>query len=218
MAVASGHPVGYFNPVFVVDAATAADDVLAAFEWIESLGLPATVRLHDDTDPRVADRLMRRGLQRDTEPETIMVMEPITEAPPPPVEARVRAGGVELIEDWHAALEANDRLRAVLNLDLVSDPDVRIAVLDVDGDPAAGALAFRLNESLGVYTVATVERARRRGFGRAVTWAAIDAGHAAWESRIAILQSSVMGQSVYASMGFEVIGSIGLWRMPRRQG
>jgi predicted GNAT family N-acyltransferase len=50
-----------------------------------------------------------------------------------------------------------------------------------------------------------VERARRRGIGRAVTWAAIDAGRTAWDSEIAILQSSEMGAAVYRSMGFEEI-------------
>ena len=147
-----------------------------------------------------------------------MILEPITAAPPPPDDARVRTGGTELIEDWHAAFEADERLRAILNADLVSDPDVRIAVLDVDGDPVAGAMAFRWDESVGIYTVATVERARRRGFGRAVTWAAIDAGRTAWGSRIAILQSSPMGRSVYAAMGFEAIGSLGIWRRPRTPG
>ena len=212
VAIASGHPVGYFNPVFVLDAATAAEDVLAAVAWIESAGLPPTVRVHDGADAHVAARLEARGLELDPEPETVMVLESIPKAPTPPDGPRIRTGGTELIEDWHEAFEANERLRAILNPDVVADPDVRIAVLDVDGDPVAGAMAFRWDESVGIYTVATVERARRRGYGRAVTWAAIDAGRAAWGSRIAVLQSSAMGGSVYAAMGFEAIGSIGLWR------
>ena len=215
VALASGHPVGYFNPVFVLDAATATDDVLAAVECMESRGLPFTVRLHDGADPGVAERLEGRGLRPGPEPETVMVLEPIPEAPSAPDHARVRTGGLELIDDWHAAFEAGERLRAILNPDLVADLDVRIAVLDVAGDPVAGSLAFRLDDSVGVYTVATLERARRRGFGRAVTWAAIDAGRAAWGSRTAVLQSSAMGRSVYASMGFEEIGSIELWAAPR---
>ena len=218
VAIASGHPVGYFNPVFVIDSGAAPEDVVAAVDWIESLGLPVTVRVHDGADPGVAPMLEARGLQLDPEPETVMILASIPDPPAPPDDARIRTGGTELIKDWHAAFEANDRLRAILNADLVADPDVRIAVLDVDGDPVAGAMAFRTDEVLGVYTVATVDRARRRGFGRAVTWAAIEAGRAAWGSRIAVLQSSAMGRSVYASMGFEETGAIGLFRAPRPSG
>ena len=218
VAIASGHPVGYFNPVFVLDAGTAAEDVVAAVAWIESLGLPVTVRVHDRANPGVAVSLQARGLHPDPDPETVMVLDPIAGPPTLPDGARIRTGGMELIEDCHAAFEADERLRAILNADLVADRDVRIAVLDVDGDPVAGAMAFRTDETVGIYTVATLERARRRGFGRAVTWAAIDAGRATWGSRIAVLQSSAMGRPVYASMGFDVIGSISLFRMPRPSG
>jgi ribosomal protein S18 acetylase RimI-like enzyme len=212
IAIATGHPVAFFNPVLALDPATAADDVLAAVAWIRGLGLPASARVMDGTDPEIGMRLADDGLLLDPDPETVMVLEPIHDAPPAPDGVRVRAGGEELIEEWHVALEAGERLRAIVNAELVADPDVRISVLDVDGEPVACAMAFRLDESLGIYSVATVERARHRGYGRAVTWAAIDAGRRAWGSRIALLQSSVMGRSLYRSMGFETLGDLRLWR------
>lgn len=212
IAIATGHPVGFFNPVFALDPATAADDVLAGVDWIRGLGLPASARIMEGTDPEIGMRCADGGLRLEPDPETVMVLEPIHDPPPAPDGVRVRAGGDELIEDWFVALKAGERLRAIVNPELVADPDVRISVLDVDGEPVAGAMAFRLGESLGIYSVATVERARRRGYGRAVTWAAIDAGRRAWGSRIAILQSSVMGRSVYASMGFETLAELRLWR------
>ena len=212
IAIATGHPLGFFNPVLALDPATAADDVLGAVEWIRGLGLPASARVMDGTDPEIGSRLAVGGLLLDPDPETVMALEPIHDAPQAPDGVRVRAGGEELIEDWFVAMEAGERLRAIVNRQLVADPDVRISVLDVNREPVAGAMAFRFRESLGIYSVATVERARRRGYGRAVTCAAIDAGRRAWGSRIAILQSSVMGRSVYASMGFETLGELRLWR------
>lgn len=208
IAIASGHPVGYFNPVCALDPATTPDDVLAAVRWIQERGLPASARVMDGSIPGIEERLAGAGLERDPDPETVMVLDSIPDPPPAPAGARVRAGRAELVDDWLVALEAGELLRAILNPRLVADPDVRIAVLDVDGDPVAGAMAFRWGESLGVYSVATIERARRQGFGQAVTWAAIEAGRRAWGSRFAVLQSSVMGRSVYASMGFEEIGLI----------
>jgi GNAT superfamily N-acetyltransferase len=212
IAIASGHPVGFFNPVFALDPATAAGDVLAAVEWILGLGLPASTRVMDQTDPAIEARLGGAGLDRMSEPETVMILEPIPDPPRAPDGIRIRAGGAELVDDWWLALEAGERLRAILNPQLVADPDVRISVLEAAGEPVAGAMAFRRQESVGIYSVATVERARRRGYGRAVTWAAIEAGQRSWGSRIAILQSSVMGLPVYASMGFETLGEIRLWR------
>jgi ribosomal protein S18 acetylase RimI-like enzyme len=214
IAIASGHPAGYFNPVFALEPSTAASDVLAAVDWMAALELPASVHLANDTDPAIPAALVAGGLQREADVETVMVVDPI---PPPDSAAdgaRVRAGGVELVDEWHRALEAGTILRAILNRELVADPRVRISVADVDGEPVAGAMVVRSDDTLGVYSVATVESARRRGLGRAVTWAAIDAGHRAWGSSIAVLQSSRMAVSLYAAMGFQTIGTITVFETP----
>jgi GNAT superfamily N-acetyltransferase len=208
VAIASGHPVAYFNPVMALDPRATAPDTVAAIDWIGGLDLPSTVRLGDGVDPAIAVAVAARGLVGDEKLETVMVLEPIPAPPPAPAGVRIRAGAHEIVEDWYRALEAGPGLRLILNPAFVADPRVRIAVADVDGDPVAAAAAIRWKQTLGVYAVATVERARRRGYGRAVTWAAIDAGRRAWGSSIAVLQSTAMGVPVYASMGFEAIGSI----------
>ena len=53
----------------------------------------------------------------------------------------------------------------------------------------------------GIYWVATLERFRGRGFGAALTWQAAWAGREQG-CRVASLQASQLGQSVYARMGF----------------
>ena len=60
----------------------------------------------------------------------------------------------------------------------------------------------------GIYAVGTVERYRRRGYGRAVTWAVLAAGVAAWKCELAVLQSSEAGVPVYESMGFAEVDRI----------
>jgi GNAT superfamily N-acetyltransferase len=134
-----------------------------------------------------------------------MVLEPIPLTPSAPPGIVVTIGGAELFDDLHAALGSGETFRRVFGPALVADPSVRLAVGYFAGEPVSGAAAVRTEQTIGVYAVGTVKGARRRGIGRAVTWAAIDAGRAAWGGSIAILQSSEMGIPVYRSMGFEEV-------------
>lgn len=89
-------------------------------------------------------------------------------------------------------------------------PGFQLYVGFVSGEPVATAAMYRHEQVAGIYAVATVERARRRGYGRAVTERAIvdafDAG-----CSLSILQSSDMGRSVYESMGYRWIYDRPTW-------
>jgi GNAT superfamily N-acetyltransferase len=64
---------------------------------------------------------------------------------------------------------------------------------------------------VGVYSVATVPAFRRRGFGEAVTWAAV----AADPALPAILQPSPEGAALYRRMGFVPVDRYTKWlRLP----
>jgi GNAT superfamily N-acetyltransferase len=204
-AVAIGVDVAFYNPVLALDPASRPDDVLEAIAWVEGKGLPVSVQVRADVDPGVHDVVEALGMVADPWATPVMALEPIPPGPSAPPGIVITIGGAELFDDWHAALGSGETFRRVFGPAMVADPSVRLAVAYLAGEPVSGAAAVRTDQTIGVYAVGTVEGARRRGIGRAVTWAAIDAGRAAWGGSIAILQSSDMGVPVYHSMGFEEV-------------
>lgn len=202
---ACGVSTAFFNPVFAMDPASEPTDVAAAIAWVERRGLPATVIVREDSRPEVAEAAEALGLVADRWHTPALVLDPIPDEPSTrELDERitVRTGEGELRDDWWAAFEADMGFRELFADRFLTDPAVRLAVGYHDGVPVGGALAITCGQTLGVYVVGTLERARRRGIGRAATWAAIQAGRAAWGSSIAILQSSEMGLPLYRSMGF----------------
>lgn len=78
----------------------------------------------------------------------------------------------------------------------------------VDGEPVATCSLFLGAGVAGVYDVGTVPERRRRGFGAAITRAAIaDAGTGGY--RMAILHSSELGAPMYRALGFTDVCPIG---------
>lgn len=90
------------------------------------------------------------------------------------------------------------------NLSAVCADDV-IAVVASDGDQPLGcAMGYLAREVCEVIHVATVPSARGRGIGAAVT-AAVVAEARVREVRLAALQATEQGHSVYRSLGFEEV-------------
>lgn len=78
------------------------------------------------------------------------------------------------------------------------------------GAPVATALAFVTGATVGVYNVSTAPAHRARGYGAAMTWAAMRWGQARG-CQVAVLQASAKGRPVYERMGFvEVVAYVQL--------
>ena len=77
--------------------------------------------------------------------------------------------------------------------------------------PVACATTCLGDREVGVYMVATLPDARGKGYGAAITSAAL----AATPHLPAVLQASNLGQPVYARLGFQVIRPYTLWYKPR---
>lgn len=77
----------------------------------------------------------------------------------------------------------------------------------VDGRPVAAAMGYVLEDTVGVFGVATVASARRRGYGTALTRAAMltDTGLPS------VLAPSTEGEGMYRRLGFEPVGALNIW-------
>jgi predicted GNAT family acetyltransferase len=77
----------------------------------------------------------------------------------------------------------------------------------LDGENVATAVAFDLDGDCGIYNVTTLERARRRGLGTALT--AVHLHDALTRGcQTASLQSTQMAERMYAAVGFRDLGRI----------
>jgi hypothetical protein len=80
----------------------------------------------------------------------------------------------------------------------------------LDGEPVAIAMTIVSDGVAGIYWVGTLEAARGRGLGHAVTAAATNAGFALG-AELASLQASPMGRLIYEAMGYETIFDYRMW-------
>jgi ribosomal protein S18 acetylase RimI-like enzyme len=85
-------------------------------------------------------------------------------------------------------------------------PDVHIYVCTADGRNAATLMTYDHDGDCGVFNVATLEFARRRGLGRRLTTYALQRARERG-CRTASLQSTEIGRSVYAAVGFRSLGA-----------
>ena len=82
-----------------------------------------------------------------------------------------------------------------------------VLIARLNGKSVATAMALDHDDDCGIYNVSTVEHARRRGLGTALT--ALHAHHAVERGcRTTSLQSTAMAEGIYAAVGFRDLGRI----------
>lgn len=173
------------------------------FLWLVS---PAAVKVSDTLAaqglPRVADLpIMTLDLAQlnpdDAQLEGLTIRRVTTEED-------LRAWVTVSAEGFHFSEETAQRLTELgreATLDPTSRAHLYLGLLN--GEPVATALNILGEEIVGVWCIGTVERARRRGIGAAMTTgpllAAREAGYAA-----AMLGATELGFPVYSRLGWEV--------------
>ena len=109
------------------------------------------------------------------------------------------------------AVAATDEAVSAADLDGPDEvPRLEAWVWVHEGNAVAGAWSYLLDGDCGVYTVGTPVGWRRRGFAhRLVEHVLADA--AAEGARTASLQSTPMGEALYAGLGFRPVGRYEEW-------
>lgn len=105
--------------------------------------------------------------------------------------------------DWGSYMRLSD-----LPPDFLRNADhsaFRLRVARLDGEDVAAALAFDHDGDCGIYNVGTVEHARRRGLGTALTLLHLHDARARG-CQTASLQATPMAERLYAAIGFRDLG------------
>lgn len=199
-----------FNTAWVLDAPTEPTTTL---EWVHdqlaARSTPFMVQVPEELSDEVGGILEDLGLEL-SHCAPGMTRATTTDIPPPPEGLRITQ-----VRDA-AALEAHvlataigfgapdaSAMEGVMPPSLLEDDRVTFfnGYVDEVRVPAATAVSVVAGGVAGIYAVTVHEAARRRGFGTAMTWAALAAGARGGVDEV-VLQSSDMGRPVYERMGF----------------
>ena len=207
-------PSAYLRVAMRVDPCVAGSVVVArAIEFFagEPAGFLVLVRRPDDAD--IERAALAEGFRAGwTEQPMALTAPPAARAVPADVEVRVVADERAVVDYGRVVASANDdpgeRERAPLLFhdQTIVAPHVAAFVAYSDAEPVACAMTLLSHRVAGVFYVATVGHARRRGLGDALTRLAARRGFE-MGADVAWLGASEMGAQLYRRIGFEPLGS-----------
>jgi hypothetical protein len=207
-------PLRLFNQVVIESADADPEGIVSAVAVMRERGARFVVNLRRGTDDRYVAAATSLGLVPLADGPWMpgMAMHPMPAAGSVPPRAgldirrvvdgagiadhiRAAAGGFAMPPAW---------IEAIVTEPLARHPDVAMYVGYVDGEPVTSGLGIRTGQTIGVYNIATVEAARGRGYGAAMTMRIVDDGGVAG-CTVAALQASEMGLPIYERLGFRTI-------------
>lgn len=90
---------------------------------------------------------------------------------------------------------------------ILDEPRMVLWLGRVDGKPVGASMSYRTDEAVGIFGVTTIASVRRRGYGGALTRAAL-----LTETGLpAVLAPSPEGAGLYRQLGFEPVGELTIW-------
>jgi GNAT superfamily N-acetyltransferase len=215
VTILTGLPFDWFNQILIEREQTTPASVLAGVAQARELGEHFVVRLREGIDDRFISTVTEAGLApAATETSTPgMVAFPINdvaieELAAPELEIRrvTDGAGIDAHRQVATAGFGSDPAVAVGTAceDLLDRPGCVVYVGYADGHPVVSGLGWRTGRTIGVYSIATIESARRRGYGAAMTARVVADGVVAG-CDVAALQASEMGRPIYERLGFRTV-------------
>lgn len=203
----TGLPLSGFNGCVVTQEAPAVE-LATSVAWVAAHDVPFRVWVAEKLAADLAEVPARYGLEPAASLYPGMVLHPIPDAPTLGAHVSVVPIFEPSLDEFIGVLEEGglraDLAHRLMPPSFAADPDVQLFVGRLNDKPVATSIAIRSGDASGVYNVGTLPEARRRGVGSAVTWGAIEAGRS-WGCDTIVLQSSVMGLSMYEDMGFRTV-------------
>jgi GNAT superfamily N-acetyltransferase len=215
VTVLTGLPMDWFNQVLIERGEATPAGVLAGVAEARERGDHFVVRLREGIDDRFIPTLTQAGLAPAGEETSMpgMVAFPIDHATnaehaSPELEIRrvTDAAGIDAHCRVVTAGFGSDPAVAPGTAcpDLLDRPECVVYVGYADGDPVASGLGWLTGRTIGVYSIATIASARRRGYGAAMT-ARVAADGVVAGCDVAALQASEMGRPIYERLGFRTV-------------
>jgi GNAT superfamily N-acetyltransferase len=213
-AGSSSHPV-------ISNAAFRGDDSLDAGEFIarardffdaRGRGFSVWIRGDQREDQDLAAAVAAAGLQLVYAMPEMVLEAPVDELPlPSGAELRQISEAGQAEDYWRIATASYASLGFPAEVfgwysnhaGLLAE-NVAAFIAYLDGEPVSIAMTIVSHGIAGIYWVGSLEQARGKGLGRAVTAAATNAGFALG-AQVASLQASPMGKPIYEAMGYETV-------------
>ena len=224
MTLLTGLPMDWFNQVLIERDDATRPDLLAALDEARAGTNHFVVRLRPEIDDRFIPTLVQAGLEpMGNEHATPgMVAFPIDGAAiaghaPPGLEIRqvTDSAGIDA-HRWVVTAGFGfdpEGANGTVCMSLLDRPDCVVYVGYSDGDPVTSGLGWRTGRTIGVYSIATIPSARRRGYAAAMAARVVADGVAAG-CDIAALQASPMGRPIYQRLGFRTVVSYAVYADP----
>ena len=212
--IATGLPVRLFNQVLISGPEATDDGVRAAVDEVRTRTDRYALNLRAGPDDRFLPLVRQLGLvpvSATTPWLPGMALWPIgsVAAAPVPTGHEIRlVTDAQGVSD-HVAVAADgfgmpaEWVEGFLGK-AIDDPASRIYVGYDDGVPVTAGYGKVTGRTVGIYNIATVPAARRRGNGAAMTMRIVDDA-AADGCDVAVLQSSEMGKPTYERLGFRTV-------------
>ena len=177
------------------------EDLDTAMDWFAARGARPRFRLREPHDDHLIANLKALGFEAE-ESEPALHAAAVS---PSPYEGSLSISAVENDQDLerYGLVNWSEELRhigfAIARTARAKQFDLLLGCLD--GAPIACSMAATTGDLVGVDDVAVQEPYRLRGFGEALTWAAV-AARQRRGAKNAWLGASVMGLPLYETMGF----------------
>jgi hypothetical protein len=152
--------------------------------------------------------------RRDSEPWFLRPSGPLAPEEMPPDLDIVRASAPEQIEEFEAVsirgFESEDATIAAGTAHpaaILDNHRMTSWIGRVAGTAVAAAMSYRTEGAIGVFGVTTVASARKKGYGTAITRAAIQAD----SGLPSVLAPSPEAEGLYMRLGFRPVGRLRMW-------